>query len=59
MLRVAEEVRIFPVVDVNAVRSLYVDGIIDYYENRGYCIEEIPVHYEIQIGENTMLRIGE
>ncbi|MCX8131871.1 MAG: SAM-dependent methyltransferase [Clostridia bacterium] len=58
MLRVSKEIRIFPLVDVNAVRSPYVNEIIFKYKNYGYDVEEEKVGYEFQKGGNTMLRIS-
>ena len=57
MLRVAPEVRIFPLLDVNAVRSPYADRLIDRYSNRGFNASEIKVDYEFQKKGNTMLKI--
>lgn len=57
MCRVAGEVRIFPIVDVNANRSVYLDAIIQTsHTGTRRCIEE-RVPYEFQKGGNTMLRI--
>jgi hypothetical protein len=53
MLRVASEVRIFPVVDLNANPSLYLDPIRKMFPNN----ELIKVNYEFQKGGNQMLRI--
>lgn len=58
MLRVSREVRIFPLLDVNAVRSPYVNEIISKYRDLNYHVEEIKVNYEFQKGGNTMLRIA-
>jgi len=57
MLRLADEVRIFPLLDVNANRSAYVDEIIKRYKNLGYDVEETQVDYEFQKGGNKMLKI--
>lgn len=57
MLRTSREVRIFPLLDVNAVRSEHVDKIIGIYTEMDYCVEEIKVDYEFQKGGNTMLKI--
>lgn len=57
MLRVSNEVRIFPLHDVNNKRSSYLDDIMLQYKNMGYHIEEMQVDYEFQKGGNTMLRI--
>ena len=55
MLRVAGEVRIFPLLDMNANKSVYVRGIIE--ELGAERIEVRKVDYEFQIGGNEMLII--
>ncbi|MDR3625969.1 MAG: hypothetical protein P4L45_04020 [Ignavibacteriaceae bacterium] len=57
MLRVAKEVRIFPLLDVNLNESPYVEIITDIYRNKGYTVEKIKVEYEFQKGGNKMLVI--
>lgn len=57
MLRVSREVRIFPLLDVNAVRSPYVNEVISRCNRLNYRVEEAVVNYEFQKGGNTMLRI--
>jgi len=54
MLRVASEVRIFPVVDLNANRSVHLDAIMENFPN----CELIKVNYEFQKGGNQMLKIS-
>ena len=58
MLRVSREVRIFPLLDVNAKRSLYVDEVIGKYIQMSYNVKEVKVDYEFQKGGNTMLKIA-
>lgn len=58
MLRVSREVRIFPLLDVNTKRSLYVDEVIGKYIQMGYYVKEVRVDYEFQKGGNTMLKIA-
>ncbi len=53
MLRVASEVRIFPVVDLNANRSVHLDAVLNKYPNS----ELSTVNYEFQKGGNQMLKI--
>lgn len=53
MLRVASEVRIFPVVDLNANRSVHLDAVLNKYPNS----ELLTVNYEFQKGGNQMLKI--
>ena len=55
MLRVAGEVRIFPLLDMNANKSIYVKGTMD--ELGAEIIELRKVDYEFQIGGNEMLII--
>lgn len=57
ILRVSKEVRIFPLLDVNANRSVYVDEVISRYKKAGHTVEEMQVDYEFQIDGNMMLRI--
>jgi SAM-dependent methyltransferase len=53
MLRVASEVRIFPVVDLNANPSEHLEPIRNHFPNS----ELIKVNYEFQKGGNQMLLI--
>jgi hypothetical protein len=57
MLRVSNEVRIFPIVDLNAVTSGYLDKVIEEFSVQGYQIDILNVDYEFQKGGNKMLRI--
>ena len=59
MLRVSKEIRIFPLLDINANRSPYVNKIIDFYSDKGCDVKELKVNYEFQKGGNTMLQIIE
>jgi hypothetical protein len=53
MLRVAREVRIFPLLDVNAHESHYLYGILETFQK--YKPEIRKVNYEFQRGGNKML----
>jgi hypothetical protein len=53
MLRVASEVGIFPVVDLNANRSVHLDAVLEKYQNS----ELVKVNYEFQKGGMQMLKI--
>ena len=55
MLRVAKEIRIFPLLEVNANRSPYVERIIKELGPEGIKVRK--VNYEFQIGGNEMLII--
>jgi hypothetical protein len=57
LLRVADEVRIFPLLDLNSRRSLHVDEVIDHVADKGYSVCEEKVKYEFQKGGNRMLKI--
>jgi len=56
-LRVSDEVRIFPLLDVNAVQPPYLKKVIDKFSNLGYQVNKVKVNYEFQKGGNLMLRI--
>jgi hypothetical protein len=56
MLRVANETRIFPLLDVNACKSMYVDRIVS--DLKQYDIEIRKVKYEFQMNGNEMMRIS-
>ena len=57
MLRIANEVRIFPLLDLKLNRSAYLDKVIGELESEGLSVEIQKVDYDMQRGENTMLRI--
>ncbi|WP_440947787.1 SAM-dependent methyltransferase [Methanosarcina sp. T3] len=57
LCRVSNEVRIFPLLDVNAGRSTYVDTVIDFLREKKRDVKEVKVAYEFQQGGNTMLKI--
>ena len=53
MLRVGNELRIFPVVDLNSDKSPFLDAIMEKYTDS----ELVKVNYEFQKGGNQMLMI--
>jgi len=55
MLRIAAEVRIFPLVNVNAERSPYLDAVLKEFQSKS--VEVRIVNYEFQIGGNEVLII--
>lgn len=57
MCRVANEVRIFPLLDLGGVPSPYVDEITAELQCSGYEVEVQKVQYEFQRGGNQMMRI--
>ena len=56
MLRVANEVRIFPLLDVNAQESRYLQNVLESFQE--YKLEIRKVNYEFQRGGNKMLVLG-
>jgi len=58
MLRVAPEVRVFPLVDLNGKASRYRDPLVRQLENDGYRVSIRPVPYEFIRGGNRTLIIS-
>ena len=57
MLRVAKEIRIFPLVTLNAEVSKHLDPIVAYLEAKKYSCKVVKTTYEFQKGGNEMLVI--
>lgn len=57
MIRIAREIRIFPLVNVNAEPSWYVEYIKKELVKKSYKISIEKVDYEFQKGGNEMLKI--
>ncbi|MEQ1527970.1 MAG: SAM-dependent methyltransferase [Methylococcales bacterium] len=57
MLRVAAEVRVFPLLTLNTEPSPYLTEIMAYPEGLGFSVDIQPVAYEFQRGANRMLVI--
>ncbi|MDL4840237.1 SAM-dependent methyltransferase [Aquibacillus rhizosphaerae] len=58
LLRVTkEEIRIFPLVDLEGNRYDHLDKIISYLADNGCTVEEVKVPYEFQANANSMLKI--
>lgn len=57
MLRMAPEVRIFPLMTLMLQPSPYVKPLIDELESQGFRARIERVGYELQRGGNDMLRI--
>ena len=57
LCRISNEVRIFPLLDVNANRSAYLDHVINFLRTGEREVTEVKVPYEFQKGGNTMLKI--
>ena len=58
MLRVAAEVRVFPLLQIGGAPSPYVGGVVDEFRSRGLDVRVEQVAYEFQRGGNRMLRLG-
>lgn len=56
MLRVCKEVRIFPVVDLDANKTNLIKDVIDYFR-KDYNISIAATDYEFQKGDNQLLII--
>lgn len=56
MLRVCKEVRIFPVVDLDANKTNLIKDVIDYFR-KDYNISIVATDYEFQKGDNQLLII--
>lgn len=56
MLRVCKEVRIFPIVDLDAKKTDLITDVINYFRQR-YSVEIRKTEYEFQKGDNKMLII--
>ncbi|OWK36296.1 SAM-dependent methyltransferase [Fimbriiglobus ruber] len=58
LLRVAKEVRVFPLLTLSRQRSPYLDAVRDACDAKGLVVEVCRVPYEFQRGGNEMLRIA-
>ena len=56
MLRVCKEVRIFPIVDLDANKTSLINDVLSYFNNH-YTTEIVTTDYEFQKGENKLLII--
>lgn len=56
MLRVCKEIRIFPIVDLDANKTDLITDVISYFKKR-YDTEICETHYEFQKGDNKLLII--
>ncbi|NJN76439.1 MAG: SAM-dependent methyltransferase [Synechococcaceae cyanobacterium RL_1_2] len=55
LLRVAQEVRIFPLVDLTGTDSIHLGAIVEFLRSKNYQVKLEPVSYEFQRGANQML----
>jgi hypothetical protein len=58
MLRVAKEVRIFPLVTLQSKPSPHVDKVMAYLKEKGYAVEIVKTAYAFQKGGDEMMRIS-
>jgi SAM-dependent methyltransferase len=58
LLRIAPEVRIFPVLKLDCEPSPYLELVRSELSNQGYSVQLQSVAYEFQKGGNQMLRIN-
>ena len=56
MLRVCKEIRIFPIVDLDANKTELISSVIGYFKQKNN-VETVSTEYEFQKGDNKMLII--
>lgn len=56
MLRVCREIRIFPVVDLDANKTELIGDVIEYFQKK-FHVETVKTAYEFQKGDNKLLII--
>lgn len=57
MLRVCKEIRIFPIVDLDANQTELIGKVIQYFRGN-FRVDIVKTDYEFQKGENKMLIVG-
>jgi hypothetical protein len=57
LCRVAREVRIFPLLALDATPSPHIEPVSAALREAGFTVEIVPVDYEFQRGGNRMMRI--
>lgn len=57
MLRVAKEVRVFPLLTLMLEKSYYLEPLIEDLESHGFIVRAHTVGYELQRGGNQMLQV--
>jgi len=57
MCRLAEEVRVFPTLNIDGSPSIHLEPAVSALRKRGYRVELVPVDYEFQRGANRTLCI--
>lgn len=58
LCRVANEVRIFPLLDLDGVESEHLQRIIETLQRKNLEVDIVTVDYEFQRGGNQMMKIG-
>lgn len=58
LLRVASEVRIFPLIQLNGQSYPHLDVVLEEFSSKGYSVQIESVAYEFQKGGDKMLRIS-
>ncbi|WP_341529761.1 SAM-dependent methyltransferase [Nostoc sp. UHCC 0302] len=58
MLRIAQEVRIFPLLTLMWQPSQHLDEIVKHYTSKGYKIDIEKVDYQLQPGGDRMMKIS-
>jgi hypothetical protein len=58
LLRIASEIRIFPLLKLDGETSPYLELVMEDLSNKGYSTEIQAVAYEFQKGGNQMLKIS-
>jgi len=58
LCRVADEVRIFPLLELGSRKSRHLDAVMAWLLREGLSAEIVTVDYEFQKGGNQMLRVG-
>ncbi len=57
LARVAREVRVFPLLDLEGFRSPHLEAVVAGLAERGLVAEELPVAFEFQKGATSLLRV--
>lgn len=58
MLRVAKEVRIFPLMTLENNPSPHLEPVIAHLRSNGYKVEVVKTNYEFQKGADEMLKVS-
>ena len=58
MLRVAREVRVFPLLNLQGARSCFLEPVIESFRRDGFSVTVLKVPYEFQRGGNQMMKLS-